>query len=616
MIHSIIDRTHIRHGMFAVVLGVLVFGILPLGCDPFINDSPVGDNVEQGGYLYLLDREAVRLVMLDGQLRQVKNWDLLAVTGDSSLQGITYDGSYLWVSSAGAVDKIMQIDAGGDSLTILKSFDAPPTGKGTIRDIAWDGTYLWAANSGSLSSSIPPKLYKLNPLDGAILGEFSLPTRDPRGLTALKTYTDEYGRTTSGGICYTDISTNMVYRFHTELAVFETLFSAPVPPRGASYVYPVGITQSGSHFWLVNSSNTADHLYKLTLAGHVESMFDLPFSYPGAIVSAAGDVRIPAPPVILALSPPAAIRGISLQVEIYGTGFKAGPGLTADFGDGITVDSLQFVYATQLRASITVDSAARIGKRNVVITNPGGQSAQADSAFEITSVAMTPHLWLAEQDMDSLYRIRVGDNVVVNVWDTREVAPGGSPQGVAYDGTNIWLCASGSDRRIFKLDASGSALTVLNFMAAPTASGTLRGIAIDNGSLYLAVSTLGRIYKMDLTTGEVQDSMNAPGIEPRGVAIANGRLYCNDTSLDSVYVFNEIARTWSGVFATPTPAGGSPSNRFATGLAWDGANFWIANSTTTFDHVYKVTPTGTVLTSFEGPRIGAAQLTGLVYTPN
>ena len=112
------------------------------------------------------------------------------------------------------------------------------------------------------------------------------------------------------------------------------------------------------------------------------------------------------------------------------------------------------------------------------------------------------------------------------------------------------------------------------------------------------------------------DSIPTPGVEPRGIAFVNGQLYCNDTSLDTVYVYSTLNQRWTGAFATPTPPGGTTSNRFATGMTWDGTNFWIANSTNNFDHVFRMSPTGTVLQYFAAPSIGLAQLTGLVYTPN
>lgn len=155
-------------------------------------------------------------------------------------------------------------------------------------------------------------------------------------------------------------------------------------------------------------------------------------------------------------------------------------------------------------------------------------------------------------------------------------------------------------------------------IAAPPTAGTLRGIAWNNGTMWLAVSGTGsaKIYNLNPTTGAVLDSINTPGVEPRGIAFVNGQLYCNDTSLDMVYVYSTLNASWTGAFATPTPPGGTTGNRFATGLTWDGTNFWIANSTNNFDHVFRLSATGTILQYFTAPGVGLAQLSGLVYTPN
>jgi hypothetical protein len=432
--------------------------LVPVSCNLFEDDGTSETKIVQSGYFYLIDKGAVRIVMLNDQLKELKHWDLVHVTGDSSIQGITFDGQYLWVSSAGSTDKIFQLDVMGDTLSVVKSFDAPPQGYGTIRDITWDGVSLWAVNSGSITQAKTPALYKLNPATGAIISEFPLPSGDPRALTYEKGYTDVYGKSTNAGICYSDVTRKMIYFFRIEFSQFDTLFSAPVPPRGVYNIYPAGLTFDGEHYWLVNSSNTADHLYRLQANGAEESRFDLPYTEPGPIVWTNVDIRIPAPPVISSLSPASGVRGATLPVEITGSGFKSGAGLAADFGDGIHTDSVKYVSPSQLHTVITIDTNAILGKRNITVVNPGGRSTTADALFEITAVPIIPHLWLVEQDLDSLYEYRVSDTTIIQQWDTHIIAPGGSPQGLAHDGTNIWLCASGTDRRIYKLNTSGATL--------------------------------------------------------------------------------------------------------------------------------------------------------------
>ncbi len=600
-----------------ISIAIAVSTLLPLGCDVFEQDGTKDDGVITGGYFYLLERSSASLIMLDHQMRELKRWQVDSMTHDLSVQGLTFDGSYLWIAAAGGVDQIFRVDASGDTLTSIKSFSAPPSKKGTIRGLAWDGSSLWALNSGSTTSSVPATVYKLNPTDGTILAQYQLPSHDPRALTYVPAYMDVYHRSSVAGIVYTDVTTNKVYKLLPELSAFDTLFTSPTPPRGTSYVSPYGITTDGEFYWIINSSGIADHLYKLSYTGHPEERFDLPYPEPGAIVYTTVDVRIPPTPGLIAVTPNQGVQGRTLSVDVYGSEFVNRAGLTVSFGSGVTVDSIQFVSTTQLHVTITIDSTASAGNRNVTVTNPGGHSVTMSGLFQVTLTPPVTHLWLIESDLDSLYNIRFSDSAfVMKKWDTHGIAAGGSPQGLAYDGSNIWLCAAGTDKKLYKLKTTDSVLSALKTIPAPTQSGTLRGITFEAGSMWVVVSTVGKIYRVDTTNGVIQDSVLTPGTEPRAVVFANGRMYTNDTSLDSVYVYNGSTQSWSGVFATPTPTGGTTANRFATGMAWDGNYFWISNSTNNFDNVYQVTSSGIVLQSFVAPRVGPALLSGLVITPN
>ncbi len=126
-----------------------------------------------------------------------------------------------------------------------------------------------------------------------------------------------------------------------------------------------------------------------------------------------------------------------------------------------------------------------------------------------------------------------------------------------------------------------------------------------------------RIYIIDTLTGSVTDSIPTPGTEGRGIVFANGDLYCNDRLIDSVFVYDAGTETWTAVFATPTPPGGTDLNRYATGMTWDGINFWIVNSTGDYDYIFQVTVDGTVLQTYELPDRGTVtQPTGIVFTQN
>lgn len=604
-------------------LAVLIFFLflssifLLQSCDVF---GPDGNSetaiIQKESYFYLLERSSTSLLMFDEHLKEIKRWNLLPITNDPSLQGITFDGSYLWISSAGSTDKIFQIDASADTLIVLNSFDAPPTGQGTIRDLTWVGGRLWAINSGSTTYNTPARLYEINPINGSILRSVDIPTPEPRALSYINGYLNVYGSGLEPGLYFTDTDKDYVYRYRMDRPYFDTLFSTPIPPRGLFTRYPAGLTFDGTKFWIINSSDVSDILYKTSITGLIEESFQLPYSDPGPIVWSEVDVRKGIPPSITAMLPTSGARGTSLNVDIYGGGFKTGTGTIVDFGPGININSVSLILQTQLRISITIAVDAPLGKRTVKITNPNGQSANLDSAFEVTQTTTTPYLWLADQATGQryLYKIRLTDTTVVKEWQTSDVTSDGV-QGIAFDGINFWLSASGTTRSLFKIDVSGTSLVTLSTIPLSNINGgTLRGIVWQQGYIWQAVSGNAKIYKINPSNGAIQDSINTPGVEPRGICFANGELYCNDTSLDSVFVYSFSTGIWTSKFVTPTPPGGTTTNRFATGLTFDGQTFWIANSTGDFDQIFNLSTTGAVLRFFNGPRLGLAQLTGIVIT--
>lgn len=598
-----------------VVFGIAMALLLCAGCDVFVNDGDsAGSIIPAKGYFYIADRLSTSIIMLDGELRELKRWNYFPVTADSSVQGITCDGKSLWISSAGSTDKIFQVDASDDVMTVMRSFDAPPTKQGTVRGIAWDGNNLWALNSGSSTYATPAKLYKLD-ASGNVLLEYQLPSTDPRGLVFALPKPDAYGRGPDAGLYYSDVSTDKIYKFIPSIPYFDTVFSAPKPPLGASYIYPAGLTYDATYFWLVNSSNVADHLYRISYTGKEQIRYDLPYPTMGAIVWSAVDVRVAEALTVSAVSPSTGIPGAALTVDVFGTGFKSGYGVTVDFGAGISVSAPQYVSSSQLKVNIIIDPTASIGKRSITVKNPTSTPAVGAALFEVTALPVVNYLWVADQASGqyAVHKIRVSDSTLMRSWSTTSILSSSGAQGLAFDGTNFWLSTSGTDRKIHKIDTAGAVLASLSSFPVPAVGGTVRGIAADaDGNIWVSISLVtaggGRIFKMNPTSGAVLDSIATPGQNPRGITFANNILYCNDTDLDSVYSYT--AGVWSGKFQTPTTGGAS---RFATGLTWDGTNFWIANSTTASDYLFKVSLTGTVLQSFRPGISGDPQLTGLMY---
>ncbi len=609
--------TDLRRSAAMAVLLMLGASFLA-GCEAFVadGDEAVGVN-ERGGYFYMLDNEVQRLVMLDRKLTELHSWPYSDFTSESYVQGLTIDGSSLWVAVAGGDDAVYQLDLGtGASIETLRALPAPPDGQGTVRDIAWDGEVLWVLNSGSATYGNPSELFSLDPTNGTVLTRRTLPSPEPRGMCAVGPNADVYGSGAIEGLYYTDKDDDFVYVFDTARSRFLDAFAAPVGPRGANYVYPLGIFFDGSVFWTTNSSGVADYLFGLDAAGEQLQRFDLPYEQPGALVWSDHDLRVAAAPVVEQVSPNTGGPTAHKTVHVFGLGFR--DGLTADFGASVAVDSLTYVGSTEFIAYITIAVDADRGARSVTVTNPDGQQGVGVGLFSVVDFdPSTGYLWFLDAVNGLLYRYSVNDRAVAAIYDPAPVAPGGSLQGLAFDGVNLWLAAAGSDDIVARIDTTGGDITGLaSYVAPPGATGTVRDMAFDGTHLWVPNSGSDEIYRMDPADGAIVETIPTPGGETRGVAWADGALYCNDKDTDTVYVWDAGTATWTAAFETPVPPGGTTANRYPTGMTWDGLNFWICNSTGEFDYILQVSPDGALLGTIEVPERGDAQPSGIVFTRN
>ncbi|MBN2226160.1 MAG: IPT/TIG domain-containing protein [candidate division Zixibacteria bacterium] len=600
-----------------VLLMIVLSATFLASCDSlFVSDGDSDQGITaKGGYFYFIDNTTLQVLMLDRNLRVLKAWDTQVLFGDTRLQGLTFDGKYLWLSAAGSYDEIVQVDATGDTLKAVLTLDAPPEARGTIRDICWDGEYLWAVNSGSETYATPATLYRLDAATGGILFETPLPSPEPRALTYVGENGDAYGRGIASGIYYADVEHDCIYTYSTIKQLFDSVMASPEPPRGADYIFPVGLTFDGEDLWLVNSSSAGDHLYRINRKGLELERVELPYVTPGPIIWATYDIRLVNPPTINAVSPNAGSRGASINVTILGADFQDGT-ITVSFGAGITVSNVAFVDAGTVTATIDIAADAEFGPRTVTLTNPDGQSGLGDALFTVSEVdPLAGYLWLTDPNNDVMYKIKISDTTIVQQWDLLGVGPGGSSQGLTFDGTNVWLCDGGTNDKIIKLDTDGENLAILDsYTAPPNAEGIAREIAFDGTNMWCANSGTDYIYRLNITTGAILDSIPTPGDEIRGIVFANGNLYANDRIIDSVFVYNTGTGTWTAQFATPIPPEGDEGDRYATGMTWDGLNFWIVNSTYEFDYLFQVTTDGTVLITYEVPNRGDAQPSGILFT--
>jgi uncharacterized protein (TIGR03437 family) len=93
------------------------------------------------------------------------------------------------------------------------------------------------------------------------------------------------------------------------------------------------------------------------------------------------------PPTVTSISPTSGAQGATnLLISITGTGFTdANNGTACSFGAGITVTSCVYNSTTSLTADLQIGSTATVGARDVVVTNPDGQSGTLPGGFTVTA---------------------------------------------------------------------------------------------------------------------------------------------------------------------------------------------------------------------------------------
>jgi hypothetical protein len=165
--------------------------------------------------------------------------------GGNNPDGLTWDGTHLWLSGPGT-DQIYKLTTAG---AVVTSFPAPGL---SPKGIAWDGTNLWVA------SDTDDRVYQIT-TTGSVISSFPLTTSDPFGMTWDGTH-----------LWVVDDVTLRIYKFTTT----GTLVSSFVTPGTT----PRGLTWDGTNLWHTDTST--DVIYQLTTIGNVLDSCPTPNSAP------------------------------------------------------------------------------------------------------------------------------------------------------------------------------------------------------------------------------------------------------------------------------------------------------------------------------------------------
>ncbi|HWG08805.1 MAG TPA: IPT/TIG domain-containing protein [Solirubrobacteraceae bacterium] len=158
--------------------------------------------------------------------------------------------------------------------------------------------------------------------------------------------------------------------------------------KGANFVNGATVSFSGSGITINSTTFESAGQLKLNVtiaSGASTGGRTVTVTNPDAGVgSLAGGFTVNGAPTVTSTSPSSRGQGASKQVvAIKGTNFESGA--TSSFGAGITVESTSFVSATELSATVTVESGAATGARTVTVNNPDTTSASLASGFTVNA---------------------------------------------------------------------------------------------------------------------------------------------------------------------------------------------------------------------------------------
>ena len=145
----------------------------------------------------------------------------------------------------------------------------------------------------------------------------------------------------------------------------------------------------------------------------------------------------------------------------------------------------------------------------------------------------------------------------------------------------------------YKLElATGNTIGTLPFNIPAENDG--RGIAWDGTSLWYSEWDFDKIYKIDISTGNVLMEFNSPGFGPQALAFGGGYLWHTDEYTDDIYKIDPANGTVVDTLPSPEPSA------WFVGIAYCNGNLWLASVVT--GKLYQISATtGAVITSIQFP---------------
>ena len=164
-----------------------------------------------------------------------------------------------------------------------------------------------------------------------------------------------------------------------------------------------------------------------------------------------------------------------------------------------------------------------------------------------------------------------------DIWQPFAAPAGTQPNGLAWDGSHLWMSSYMNNGGIYKIDASDG--SVRDVCTPPVAKYRgYGGLAFDGTHLWEADAYGGGIFKIDVSDCSVISSITSPDTRPSDLAWDGADLWVCGYPSEKMYKIEPNDGSILAVFEIPQ--GISQAN---AGLTFDGTSLWLSGGSEVFE---------------------------------
>ena len=178
-------------------------------------------------------------------------------------------------------------------------------------------------------------------------------------------------------------------------------------------------------------------------------------------------------------------------------------------------------------------------------------------------------LWCVDRRSDQIYAVNPATGAVTDSIPT----PGYIPRGLAFDGKLLWV-ADAEEARLFAVNPTSR--IVEKTISCPLSEPT--GLAWDGNYLWVSADGYDKIDQISVDDGTTIVSIPAPSSHTNALGFDGTYLWAADRFGDKIFMVAPAKGDVVLTIASPGP--------YPCGLAWDGKNLWTVDYQT--DRIYQL----------------------------